>query len=79
MTGSETRHGVVVFQSTSAAYASEKAVLRAGLEARIIGVPRSLSTDCCLGLRVRWEERAQMEEILRRARIEFVAIYPWPA
>ena len=76
--GSE-RHGVVVFPSTQAAYASEKAVLRAGLEAKIIGVPRSLSTDCCLGLRVRWEERARVEEILRRARIEFVAIYPWPA
>ncbi len=79
MTGSETRHGVVVFQSTSAAYASEKAVQRAGLEAMIIGVPRSLSTDCCLGLRVCWEERAQVEDLLRQARIDFVGIYLWPA
>jgi hypothetical protein len=79
MVEGETRHGVVVFQSTSAAYASEKAVQRAGLECKIIGVPRSLSTDCCLGLRVRWEERAQVEEILRQARIDFVGIYLWPA
>jgi hypothetical protein len=77
MTESGARHGVVVFQSTTAAYASEKAVQKAGLEGKIIGVPRSLSTDCCLGLRVRWEERAQVEEVLRRAKIDFVAIYPW--
>lgn len=75
--GSE-RYGVVVYSSQSAAYAGEKAVQRAGLECKIIGVPRSLSTDCCLGLRVRWDQRAQVEEVLRRAGIAFVAIYPWP-
>ena len=54
MTGSETRHGVVVFQSTSAAYASEKAVQRVGMEAMIIGVPRRIREGTALVRRGGW-------------------------
>ena len=72
------RYGVIVYQSTSAAYASEKALQNAGLVVKIIPVPRSLSTDCCLGLRISWERKEQAQDILWRAGIEFVAIFPWP-
>jgi hypothetical protein len=45
---------------------------------RIIPVPRSISTDCCLGLRIRWEEHQLVQEVLRSEGIEFVDMFPWP-
>jgi len=72
------RHGVVVYRSTSAAFASEKVLQDAGFQVRIIPVPRSVSTDCCLGLRIRWAQHEQVQEVLRREGIEFVDMFPWP-
>ncbi|MFO7917784.1 MAG: DUF3343 domain-containing protein [Anaerolineae bacterium] len=71
------RYGVVIYRTTSAAYASEKALQERGLHVNVIPVPRSLSTDCCLGLRVTWEERDRVREILCREEIPFAAIYRW--
>jgi len=73
----ETRFGVVVYESTSAACASERVLQRAGIDMRLVAVPRSLSTDCCLGVRFHWADREMVEGILREAGIPFVAIYPW--
>jgi len=72
------RHGVVVYRSTSTAFASEKVLQTAGFQVRIIPVPRSISTDCCLGLRIRWEEHQLVQEMLRSEGIEFVDMFPWP-
>ncbi len=72
------RYGVVVYRTTSAAYASEKALQGRGLQAEVIPVPRSLSTDCCLGLRVTWGERDRVRAVLRRASIPFEALCSWP-
>lgn len=74
----EERQGVVVYETSTAAYASERVLQRAGLEAKVIPVPRSLSTDCCLGLRIRWDDREQAQELLRAAGIAFVAVFEWP-
>jgi len=67
-------HGVVTFKTTSAAYASEKVLLRAGLQAKVIAVPRSLSTDCCLGLRIEWAAREAAQVALRGAGVAFVGV-----
>ncbi|MEA3407635.1 MAG: DUF3343 domain-containing protein [Chloroflexota bacterium] len=72
------RYGVVVYRTTSAAYASEKVLQGRGLHVKVIPVPRSLSTDCCLGLRVSWEARDQVREVLRQEEIPFETIYSWP-
>jgi hypothetical protein len=74
--GGASPYGVVTFRTTSAAYASEKALLRAGLQVKVIPVPRSLSTDCCLGLRIEWPQREAVQEALRRAGVAFVAVFP---
>ena len=71
------QHGVVVYRTTSAAYASEKALQERGLQAKVIPVPRSLSTDCCLGLRIAWKARDQVRELLTREGIPFEALFPW--
>ena len=79
MTG-ETRtspNGVVTYRSTSAAYASEVVLHEAGLQAKVIGVPRSLSTDCCLGIRIQWPEQERVRELLHGAGIEFVQVFRW--
>lgn len=70
-------YGVVVFESTTAAYASEKALREAGIEARIVAVPRSLSTDCCLGVRLSWSRREQAMAVMRRRGIHYVGVYPY--
>lgn len=72
------RYGVVIYRTTSAAYASEKALRLWGLRAKVIPVPRSLSTDCCLGLRIAWEARDQVRHLLNREEIPFEALFPWP-
>ena len=72
------QQGIVIYETSTAAYASEKVLQRAGLEAKVIPVPRSLSTDCCLGLRIRWDDREQAQELLRAAGIAFVAVFEWP-
>ena len=72
-------HGVVVYATTSAAMRSEKVLRRAGYRVKIVPVPRSLSTDCCLGLRFPWDQREQIEKELRRTGVEYVAVYPFPS
>ena len=76
--GSSAPNGVVIYKTTTAAYASEVALHAAGLQAKVIGVPRSLSTDCCLGVRIRWLDHESVRETLRKAGIEFLQVYPWP-
>ena len=71
-------NGVVIYRSSSEAYASEVVLHEAGLQAKVIGVPRSLSTDCCLGIRIQWLERKRVREMLHKNGIEFVQVYPWP-
>ena len=73
----EREHGVVILASTSAAYAGESALRQAGLGVKIVPVPRSLSTDCCLGLQVTWGERERVLELLQNAGIPFVELLPW--
>jgi len=73
--GGAGEYGVITFKTTTAAYAAEKALLRAGLRAEVVAVPRSLSTDCCLGLRIEWAAREAAQEALRRAGVAFVGVW----
>lgn len=71
-------YGIVVYRTTTAALRSER-VLRAGGHAvRVVDVPRSLSTDCCLGVRFSWAEREAVTAALDEAGVEYVAVREWP-
>jgi len=70
----EQAHCVGTYKTTTAADASEKVLWRAGLQAEVIAVPRSLSTDCCLGLRIEWAAREAAQEALQRAGVAFVRV-----
>ena len=72
------KYGVVVFRTTSAAMRSEKVLQAAGYQVRIIDVPRSLSTDCCLGLRFPWGQSGEVQEALNRERVDFLGVHQLP-
>jgi hypothetical protein len=72
------KHGVVVFRTTTAAMRSEKVLRAAGYEVKLIDVPRSLSTDCCLGLRFFWCQSGHVQQVLTRERVEFVGVHRPP-
>ena len=71
-------YGVVTYRTTSAALHSERILARAGRAARVIDVPRSLSTDCCQGVRITWEEREAVARALDEAGVPYVAVLRWP-
>ena len=71
-------YGVITYRTTSAALHSERILTRAGLSVRVIDVPRSLSTDCCQGVRIAWEAREAAARALEEAGVPYVAILSWP-
>ena len=71
-------YGVVVFRTTTAAMRSEKVLRAADYEVIVIGVPRSLSTDCCLGLRFLWGQSEEIQGVLIRKRVDFVGVHQLP-
>ena len=68
-------YGVVLLPSTSAALRSEKVLMRAGLEVRLIPVPREISSNCGIAVRFAWAEREQVEAALAAAHVEIEAIH----
>jgi len=71
-------YGVITYRTTSAALHSERILTRAGLSVRVIDVPRSLSTDCCQGVRIAWADRETAAHALDEACVPYVAILRWP-
>lgn len=63
---------VATFASTHLALRAEKAAKAAGLTFRMVPVPRSLSTDCHMGLQVAAKDREILSELLQTKGIEAV-------
>lgn len=55
-------HGVILFHTTSAAFAAEKALLRAGVQCSLVPPPREVSSDCGVAIRV---DQSVMDDALR--------------
>lgn len=70
--------GVVLFYNQSSAFRAEKVLLKAGIECRLIPIPRSLSSDCGVAARFDWEKVADVERVLNSEDVEFKAIHPMP-
>ncbi|MFO7697531.1 MAG: DUF3343 domain-containing protein [Anaerolineae bacterium] len=73
--GADVGYGVVLLPSTSAALRSEKVLLRAGLEVKLIPVPREISSNCGIAVRFVWPEREQVETVLGAANVEIDSIH----
>ena len=61
---------VVLFHTTSHAIRAEKLVKQAGMPCRLIPVPRQLSSDCGVCLRVGRDSIAPIRRLLADSRVE---------
>lgn len=69
----------MTFRSSHQAARAERACQATGLPARLVPGPKDLSPDCGVALVVRAADREAVEEVLRRSRVEFRAVYPYAA
>ena len=68
-------YGVVLVPSTSAALLGEKVLARAGLEIKLIPVPREISSNCGIAVRFAWAQRAQVEAALAASGVQMDAVH----
>ncbi len=66
---------VFTFPSLHHALRAEKLCLEAGLRARLIPLPREISSDCGVVLALPWEARAAGEEVLAGAGVPVAGLH----
>lgn len=66
---------VVLVPSTSHALRAEKVLKAAGLECKLIPVPRHLSSDCGVCVRIRREDREEALRALEAAQVAIEGVY----
>jgi hypothetical protein len=69
-------YSVVIFYSASAALRAEKLAKEAGLQVKLIPVPRHLSSDCGICLRFDSASAETVRSILEQSGVEFVKLRP---
>src|SRR5512140_843102 len=60
---------ILIFRGTHQVLSAEKRLKGGGVPLRLIPVPRSLTSDCGLAIRVPLDQRDRAREILSRARL----------
>jgi hypothetical protein len=68
--------GIVLFPSVQGAVRTERLLERAGIEQKLIPIPRHISSGCGFCLRFVWCDRARVEEILAAHKVTFERILP---
>jgi len=61
--------------STSAALLGEKVLVRAGLEIKLIPVPREISSNCGIAVRFAWTQRARVEAALAASGVQMDGVH----
>jgi translation elongation factor EF-Ts len=56
---------------------SERLLQRAGLAARLVPGPREVSPNCGVAVAFVWDEEAEVERVLKEAKIRFEAIHEY--
>jgi hypothetical protein len=70
--------GVILFPSVHFALRAEKLVKEKRISHKLIPVPRHLSSDCGVCLRIPWEKREEVMEILAQAGVKVDSSHPLP-
>lgn len=73
-----TVHGVILFHNTTAAFRAEKVLREAGLECRLVPVPREFSSDCGVSARFEWARAGEAARVLEAGGVEIAGIHPLP-
>ena len=68
-------YALILVQSTSHAMRVEKLLLDAGIACKMIPVPRHISSDCGLCIRVRHEVVNAARRVVEAGRVEVEGIY----
>jgi hypothetical protein len=71
----EQTYTVLLMQSTSHAIRAEQVLYRAGISAKLIPVPRHLSSDCGVCLRIRRSDVEAAREALQAAGVAIEAVH----
>jgi len=70
--------GVILFPSVHFALRAEKLMKAKEISHKLIPVPRHLSSDCGVCLRIPWEKREEAMEILAQAGVKVDGSHPLP-
>ena len=68
-------YGVILFPSIYFALRAEKKSKEKGLSVRLIPVPRHLSSDCGVCLRIPWEEMEAIHSLLKEEKVKMERIH----
>ena len=73
--GMKEGHAVVLVYSTAHALKAEKALQCAGVSCKLIPVPRHISSDCGVCIRIRRADREKVLEILEGAGVGIEGVH----
>lgn len=69
-------HGMIlIFRGTHQVMSAEKRLKGGGVAMRLIPVPRHLTSDCGLAIRIPFAERERAREVLRASRLLPVSVH----
>lgn len=68
--------GVILFPSVHFALRAEKLMKQKGILHKLIPVPRQLSSDCGVCLRIPWEKKEEVLGILAQAAVKVDGAHP---
>ena len=72
---SEEQYAVILLPSTSHALRGEKILKHAGIASKLIPVPRALSSECGICLRILREEQARVRQALEAVNLPIIGIH----
>ena len=70
--------GVILFPSIHFALRAEKLMKQKGILHKLIPVPRHLSSDCGVCLRIPWERKEEVLGILAQSAVKVDGAHPLP-
>jgi hypothetical protein len=68
---------VILFYSVTASIWTARLLKKAGIERKMVPIPRYLSSDCGYCVRINREDIDQVKEVLTRGGVEFDRIENW--
>jgi hypothetical protein len=67
-------YSVILFQSANYSIWTARLLKKAGIERRMMPIPRDLSSDCGYCVRIRSLDEEKVKEVLRKGGVEFIRI-----
>jgi hypothetical protein len=71
--------GVILFPSIHFALRAEKLAQKKGFTVKLIPIPRYLSSDCGVCLRIPWTQKEEIRTALEGAGLKIEVIHPLPS